>query len=306
MAESDPAIRLLNPECVWVTAGGFSVAQAEDETLRGEVSKSLFELPVGLALDLDKSVRLGVFSTRLTPLMRPLHSAPCATPKNRNRYMPCSRSRWNRPCSPCSDRTPPSSESGAYTADIFPIGLSAPGKALTNGTRARQRFGSQPVGARKRQTWWIAEQLVQHYTNLYQIGPRIHHIAPSRGCSLIEWARVILGPDVKIVGKGLDPKRPAHSSLGMSFNSVVPPWMELWREHLKRYLKFPKLPQVDHSLRRKCRSRLMGDFFIGRPRSVSFSSSRKMRFPDTRARRTPISRDCSARLANCSGCTLRT
>ena len=85
-------------------------------------------------------------------------------------------------------------------------------------------------------TAWVAKSLVGrlYSANLPadadRFGP-IHHIGPANGCTIAEWASLILGAGYDVKAEGFDDSRPHYSGLGCDFMLEPPTWSELWDEY---------------------------------------------------------------------------
>ncbi len=232
-------------ECVWVAAGGASVSHCEDVWSLPEATESLFELPVGLALELPARIRLVLFSTDYA--IEEVDPAPARhTQAPRSIYavikIAMEQAIW-------STRRPQTTivRVGSLYGSHFPE-RTFPGKLAINNPHPGEvqvpRNFITPTP-----TWWIAEKMVASYEQLFGPFPRTEHLAPRKGCTLMEWAQAVLGPGYKVKSGPYDERRPRFSQIGMSFSSDSRTWLDLWREHLARWPEFPgyRIPRTQNT-----------------------------------------------------------
>lgn len=74
---------------------------------------------------------------------------------------------------------------------------------------------------------WLSSYMIKHILEMFAFTPKKIHIAPLGSVSLLDWAKTFLPEDIKIIGKGIDVKRPPHSEIGCSLGPA-PNWKDLW------------------------------------------------------------------------------
>lgn len=229
-------------ECVWVAAGKGSVESAMDPHDMEDMLKTHFLLPVGLATTLPKHVRLGVFSTDYVADEGDAKYPMKHTAKPRSVYaamkigMEKAIYATKRPLTTIFRVG--SLYGGHFPERTFPGKVAARHPNPGEVTLPQNWVTPTP-------SWWVAEKLAEQAKNvqgdlLFQTrGPLTHHIAPAGGCTVLQWARAILGDRYTFKSRGFDDSRPAFSNLGLSFSSDPRTWQELWAEHLVRYKTVP-------------------------------------------------------------------
>lgn len=79
-------------------------------------------------------------------------------------------------------------------------------------------------------TAWVAEVLVKQIDYLCMSPTKkIYHCAPKGNVSVINFGRMILGEGYRFESRGVDQSRPEKSGLGCNFFESAPQWDELWK-----------------------------------------------------------------------------
>lgn len=81
-------------------------------------------------------------------------------------------------------------------------------------------------------TAWVAEVVVKH-VDFLMMSPtkKIYHCAPKGNISVLNFGRMILGAGYQFESRGIDPSRPEKSGLGCNFFEDAPNWEELWKSN---------------------------------------------------------------------------
>ncbi len=224
-------LREMKPTCIWVTAGAGSVDQCATMVGFGEALDTHVYLPMSLALAMP-DVKIVAFSSDYAADEADMHATGRSNPRPKSLY--AASKVWMeqgfvflaRP-NTCVVRV------GSLYGDAFPERC-LPGKLKKNYPNPQEVKLPQNLIC-PTPTWWAAHMLVRNQHKLFsEQGFLLHHLAPVGNCTVIQWARKILGPGYTFVPTGFDKNRPSFSQLGCSLSKPGATWEMLWEQHLRR------------------------------------------------------------------------
>jgi dTDP-4-dehydrorhamnose reductase len=103
---------------------------------------------------------------------------------------------------------------------------SFPGKAIMESKRSKIASISENL-CTPTPVEWLAKYMIEHLIEMMTFTPKRVHIAPQGSVSFLEWSKLFLTTKTTIIGRGIDPMRPANSMIGCSLGST-PNWRDLW------------------------------------------------------------------------------
>lgn len=222
--ESEPAIRELKPSHIWITAGFGSVGECSAD-FAGALATH-----VALPMDIARvfTCPVGVFSTDYVADPEYLDQPGCYIEKPRSFYahsklmMERGLERMDRPYITVF-------RVGSLYGSYFPQ-KTFPGRLKINHPLPTQLNLPDNIVV-PTPTSWVAERIVSNLHSIFIPEFKVHHVAPKGGCSTRDWGKLILGPDYQVYSSGLDPLRPARSSLGCTIDKTYADWKTLWEQH---------------------------------------------------------------------------
>lgn len=224
-------IREMNPKVIWITAGAGSVDQCATMVGFESALSTHVYLPVSMALAFPEA-KIVAFSSDYAADESDMHATGRSNPRPKSLY--AASKVWmeqgftflSRP-NTCVVRV-----CNLY-GDTFPE------RCLP--AKLKKRYPTpQEVPLPQNlicptPTWWVAKMLIKNANKLFsEQGFLIHHLAPIGNCTVIQWARKILGAGYTFVPTGFDKQRPSFSHLGCSLAMPESTWEMLWEQHLRR------------------------------------------------------------------------
>lgn len=230
--ESIPAIRLLQPDYVWVTAGFGSVEQCKNDP-EGAFRTHL-ELPIGLMKEMPENVQIGLFSTDYVADDGEMDNANKLTNKPRSIYALTKMAMELAVKIMARPRVSVFRVCSVYGSH-FPM-RTFPGKLLDKYKNPCEVFLPQNF-ITPTSSAWIADSIISSLPLLFSPAVSLfHNCAASGGTTVMNFGRKVLGDKYEFNSKGMDWNRPPYSNIGCSFMRA-PDWEKMWEANREAFLQ---------------------------------------------------------------------
>lgn len=229
--ESAPAIRVLQPDYLWITAGFGSVEQCKLNP--GRAFQTHLSLPLELMADAPETTKIGLFSSdyvaedghmddanKITTKPRSIYALSKMTMELAVKILPRPYVSVFRVCS--------------LYGNHYPL-RTFPGKLIKRYKDPCEVFLPQNF-ITPTATSWIAETIISSLPLLFSPAiPLFHNCASSGGTTVMNFGRKILGDKYEYNSRGMDWNRPAYSNIGCSFMQA-PTWEQMWEANREAFL----------------------------------------------------------------------
>lgn len=227
--ESRPHLLSFNPEYIWIAAGAGSVGEVKADMT--PAVKTHVIMPVEMVNSLPEGIKVGIFSTD--------YAADENDPDNTQKTNPRARSLYALTKIWMEEAVKMIRRPNTTVFRVCSLyGHHFPERGFPGKLKSRHPDPCELLLPQNwcvpTPTWWVAETIEAYIGKCFDpTRTLVHHVAPSHGCTVIQWGQKILGEGYKVGSRGFDLERPPHSKLGCSLFRP-PTWEDLWLQHQNR------------------------------------------------------------------------